>query len=64
MRIVKKLCKEDIHGSFVACYKTAVGAFLNFFIRVLRGKNTWFLNFFAAGGWKGLTDEISGVKEK
>ena len=37
---------------------------LNIFIRVLRGKNTWFPNFVAAGGWKKLTDESSGVKAK
>ena len=64
MRIVKKLCKKDIHRGFVARYETAVGAFLNIFIRVLRGKNTWFPNFVATGGWKGLTNESSGFKAK
>ena len=29
LKIVKTLCKKDIHGSFVARYETAIGAFLN-----------------------------------
>lgn len=61
---MKKLCEKDIHNSFVVRYGTVVGEFLNIFIRVLRGKNTWFPKKFSDGGWKWITDEISGVKEK
>ena len=61
---MKILCKKVIHSGFVARYETAVGAFLNIFVKVLRGKKAWFPNFFAGGGWKGFTNESLGLKEK
>ena len=64
---MKKLCKRDIHSSFVARYEhyeTVVVAFLNIFIRVLRGKKDSFLNFVVGGGWKWFTNESLGLKAK
>ena len=39
---MKILCKKEIHNSFVAGYKTVVGAFLNIFVKFLRGKQLGF----------------------